>query len=43
VLPHPTRGELELEAPISPEMRAGFERFGFEEHEAADDPFGRRS
>jgi 23S rRNA pseudouridine955/2504/2580 synthase len=39
VLPHPSRGELELEAPLSPEMRAGFERFGFEEHEAAADPF----
>jgi 23S rRNA pseudouridine955/2504/2580 synthase len=43
VLPHPSRGELELEAPLSPEMRAGFERFGFEEHEAAADPFARRS
>jgi 23S rRNA pseudouridine955/2504/2580 synthase len=39
VLPHPVRGELELEAPLSPELRAGFERFGFEEHEAAADPF----
>ena len=42
VLPHPSRGELALTAPISPEMRAGFERFGFEEHEAAADPFARR-
>ncbi|HZZ89140.1 MAG TPA: RluA family pseudouridine synthase [Caulobacteraceae bacterium] len=40
VLPHPGGGELALEAPISPEMRAGFERFGFEEHEAPADPFG---
>src|SRR5580658_1293590 len=40
VLPHPTGGRLEIEAPLSPEMRAGFERFGFEEHEAAADPFG---
>ncbi|HEY3797356.1 MAG TPA: RluA family pseudouridine synthase [Caulobacteraceae bacterium] len=40
VLPHPVRGELVLEAPLSPEMRAGFEHFGFEEHEAPDDPFG---
>ena len=42
VLPHPTGGDLALEAPISPEMRAGFERFGFEEHEAPADPFGLR-
>jgi len=42
VLPHPSRGQLILEAPLSPEMRAGFERFGFDEHEAAPDPFGRR-
>ena len=42
VMPHPTKGELELEAPLSPEMRAGFERFGFEEHEAPNDPFGKR-
>ena len=40
VMPHPSGGGLELEAPLSPEMRAGFERFGFEEHEAAADPFG---
>jgi 23S rRNA pseudouridine955/2504/2580 synthase len=42
VIPHPSRGELELVAPLSPEMRAGFERFGFEEHETAADPFARR-
>ncbi|MFI4935025.1 MAG: RluA family pseudouridine synthase [Caulobacterales bacterium] len=40
VLPHPTAGTLEIEAPISPELRAGFQRFGFEEHEAPADPFG---
>ena len=40
VLPHPAGGDLALEAPMSPELRAGFERFGFEEHEALDDPFG---
>ena len=40
VLPHPGGGEIELEAPLSPQMRAGFERFGFHESEAADDPFG---
>jgi 23S rRNA pseudouridine955/2504/2580 synthase len=38
-LPHPSRGMLVLEAPLSPEMRAGFERFGFDEHEADPDPF----
>jgi 23S rRNA pseudouridine955/2504/2580 synthase len=42
VLPHPGGGDLVLEAPISPEMRAGFDRFGFEEHEAPDEPFGQR-
>jgi 23S rRNA pseudouridine955/2504/2580 synthase len=40
-LPHPSRGELILEAPLSPEMRAGFERFGFDEHEADPEPFRR--
>lgn len=39
VLPHPSRGTLVLEAPLSSEMRAGFERFGFEESEAPADPF----
>jgi len=41
VLAHPSRGTLILEAPLSPEMRAGFERFGFDEHEADPEPFGR--
>ncbi|MDP3175655.1 MAG: RluA family pseudouridine synthase [Phenylobacterium sp.] len=43
-LPHPSRGILTLEAPVSAEMRAGFQRFGFDEHEAEADPFasGRR-
>ena len=43
-LPHPSGGRLELMAPLSPEMKAGFERFGFTESEAAADPFagGRR-
>ena len=40
VLPHPSRGTLMLEAPLSPEMKAGFERFGFDEHEANPEPFG---
>ena len=35
-------GTLVLEAPLSPEMRAGFERFGFDEHEADPEPFKRR-
>jgi 23S rRNA pseudouridine955/2504/2580 synthase len=42
VIPHPSRGSLMLEAPLSPEMRAGFERFGFDEHEAEPEPFGNR-
>ncbi len=33
-LPHPSGGRLVVEAPLSPEMKAGFERFGFDEHEA---------
>jgi 23S rRNA pseudouridine955/2504/2580 synthase len=41
-LPHPSRGMLILEAPPSAEMRAGFERFGFDQHEADPDPFARR-
>jgi len=41
-LPHPSRGQLVLEAPISPELRAGFDQFGFDEHEAAPDPFPKR-
>ena len=43
-LPHPSGGRLVVEAPLSPEMKAGFQRFGFEEHEADADPFagGRR-
>ena len=43
-LPHPAGGRLVIEAPLSPELKAGFERFGFHESEAAADPFadGRR-
>ncbi|WP_309604612.1 RluA family pseudouridine synthase [Phenylobacterium sp.] len=41
VIAHPSRGQLVLEAPLSPEMRAGFARFGFTEHEAPAEPFGR--
>lgn len=39
VLAHPSRGQLVLEAPISPEFREGLRRFGFDEHEADPDPF----
>ena len=38
-LPHPSGGRLVVEAPLSPEMKAGFQRFGFDEHEADADPF----
>jgi len=41
-LPHPSRGTLILEAPLSPELREGFARFGFDEHEADPDPFPKR-
>jgi len=40
-LPHPTSGTLVLEAPLSKEMKAGFERFGFDEQEADPEPFKR--
>ena len=39
-LEHPSGGRLIVQAPISPELKAGFERFGFDQHEAAEDPFG---
>ncbi|WP_397401953.1 RluA family pseudouridine synthase [Phenylobacterium sp.] len=42
VLPHPSRGTLALEAPISREMRAGFERFGFDQNKADPEPFRTR-
>ena len=38
-LEHPTGGKLVVEAPISREMKAGFDRFGFAEDEAEVDPF----
>jgi len=40
-IPHPSRGLIDIEAPLSPEMQAGFARFGFDAHEADDDPFAR--
>lgn len=43
-IPHPSAGKLIIEAPLSPEMKAGFERFGFSESEADPERFakGRR-
>ena len=40
-LPHPGGGRLVVEAPLSPEMRAGFDRFGFGEDDAAPVTFPR--
>ena len=42
ILPHPSRGTLTLEAPISPELKAGMERFGFDPSEANPEPFKAR-
>ena len=39
-LEHPTGGKLIVEAPISRELKEGFERFGFDPHEGSEDPFG---
>ncbi|HTK35149.1 MAG TPA: RluA family pseudouridine synthase [Caulobacteraceae bacterium] len=41
-LPHPSRGSLIIEAPISRELKLGFDRFGFDPHEAEADPFPQR-
>jgi len=38
-LDHPGGGRLIVEAPISPELKAGFDRFGFALDEAEGDPF----
>ena len=38
-LPHPSTGTLIIEAPLSRELKEGFERFGFDEHEADPEPF----
>jgi 23S rRNA pseudouridine955/2504/2580 synthase len=38
-LPHPSGGMIVVEAPLSREMKAGFDRFGFDEHEADPEPF----
>jgi 23S rRNA pseudouridine955/2504/2580 synthase len=42
MLPHPSVGMLFIEAPISPELKAGFAKFGFSEDEADQDPFAKR-
>ena len=42
VLPHPSVGMIAIEAPLSREMKEGFQRFGFEEHEADPEPFARK-
>ena len=41
-LPHPSRGTLIIEAPISRELKAGFDRFGFDQQEAEPEPFTQR-
>lgn len=33
---------LVVEAPLSPEMEAGFAKFGFDEHEADPEPFAAK-
>ena len=38
-LPHPSAGTLIVEAPLDPVIQKGFDAFGFDEHEAPDDPF----
>lgn len=38
-LDHPGGGKLIVEAPLSPEMKAGFAHFGFSEDESDADPF----
>ena len=38
-IPHPSRGVIDIEAPLSPQMESGFARFGFQAGEAPLDPF----
>ena len=38
-LDHPRGGKLIVEAPLSPEMKAGFEHFGFDERDGNEDFF----
>jgi 23S rRNA pseudouridine955/2504/2580 synthase len=42
VIPHPSAGMIAVEAPLSREMKEGFQRFGFDEHEADPEPFARK-
>jgi 23S rRNA pseudouridine955/2504/2580 synthase len=42
VTPHPTGGLIDIEAPLGPELLAGFSRFGFDPGEAPADPFAGR-
>ncbi len=42
VIPHPSAGMIAVEAPLSPEMKEGFQRFGFDPHEADPDPFAKK-
>jgi 23S rRNA pseudouridine955/2504/2580 synthase len=41
-VPHPGGGRIVVQAPLSPEMRAGLERFGFDEAGADPEPFAPR-
>jgi 23S rRNA pseudouridine955/2504/2580 synthase len=41
LMPHPAGGMIDVEAPLSAEMKAGFARFGFDAAAAPADPFGR--
>lgn len=36
---HPSQGTLILEAPLDPIIQAGFDKFGFDEHDADPEPF----
>lgn len=38
-LPHPHQGTLIVEAPLDPVISAGFDKYGFDEHEASPEPF----
>lgn len=42
VIPHPSQGMLIIEAPLSKEMKDGFQRFGFDPHEADPEPFAKK-
>jgi 23S rRNA pseudouridine955/2504/2580 synthase len=39
VIPHPSGGLIDIEAPLGPELLAGFSRFGFDPAESPADPF----